>query len=1200
MSTDINAQAAQEPHIMALKRSVRGLLEPRFGIVVDTMTDQLFNLSASAQLTPEGRTHSFEAFCALRDQRDATVNAMLERVDDNYTKLVEIQLRHGHRDISPAELDLVDLDEFENNLAIDRIVQAGSERYWIQLEALTLRIADIINQDPLTVRLPFGLRGLCVAYRSSIKPLEFSNQILTELDRAFARSLLPEIGTVYQEINSSLSAEGWLPGIENELEVSGSRLKKDTTEAPKRPTPQTQTTEVDPQHAPQQLRQAPQAPMTTANRVGGTPQNAAAMNYGGTGDAPAGNANRGPAGPYLSDMASAESAPLQSAGLAVRGKTSFLESSAPLVAPSPMDDVAGDIGSTDFLPGRGSQALNTTVDAGILERLRTPVLEAGQEYTPLSPAELAEKAQGIADQIAQLRDQGVKATATAEPLSKQLGLDQLGPEAEPLRGSVQMVDNLYQTMLDTLPLSDGMSDSIHILKLPLAQLSLLDPDFFRNREHPARLLVERLSEVTALAPKNSARVEKRIDQVLSDVNADYNGDVEIFDKALAQVTELALTVLRQQQKNIQRQVAAEDGKEKRSRAQHLVEEALIARLPDTALPASILELVDKLLRDDLTLRLLREGDSTAYQAVLTQLGELTQRLLTIAQGQQPLNNDEATAEIDGLRSRLDNAQFLTPEQDALLQQLELELAGGRVVDLLDSTLGDHELFAEPAFSERLKTLPRVSRWVKRARDLDMNAWLAEALPDGSTRNLQLIWRNEANTRFAFANEQGQKVRDLNLVELARWLGRRLRPLAPAEQLSIIEKSVFTTLEQKQQDLASVARPVRDGDLDRSELVDRVQSMFRRARRKGATHCALAIHADGSASVQHVQALLTAAGLQTEAEGQLSPSTRGVIVAANSVEVVQAAIQDQLDNADSAGIGIALIDANQSGADELWRSTEETAKRGLTLSPNKGVVAEPEVRPTDLAGAVRKTYVRLKDDMPPRFSMREITRRNSENPELSEVVFQVLLDGSADTGGELIQQTGYHSAALSIALDCVKINTVCQYSEQLAREGREVPIFSVRLSTDSALHHEFLDFMLNEVSESGIGTDRLCIELRDSSRLREEGRAADFARTLRSIGCHIAICDVHPNRGSTAELQMLSPHMLALDGSLWPPESEGEHLPALHQAISDLHHLVGEHVVLRDERERDRAAALGIDFIETLGSTEIEAQALATQLPLIQR
>ena len=72
-----------------------------------------------------------------------------------------------------------------------------------------------------------------------------------------------------------------------------------------------------------------------------------------------------------------------------------------------------------------------------------------------------------------------------------------------------------------------------------------------------------------------------------------------------------------------------------------------------------------------------------------------------------------------------------------------------------------------------------------------------------------------------------------------------------------------------------------------------------------------------------------------------------------------------------------------------------------------------------------------------------------------------------------------------------------------------------------------------------------------------------------------------------------------DSSLWPPAEDGK-LSALHQAISDLHHLVGEHVVLRNPSDSTRAAELGIDLIERFDEGEVTPESVLSTLPQIQR
>lgn len=127
MNNDQDITATEEPRIMELKRYVRGMLEPRIALLFSEMADHLFNLSSSSQHPSEKRTQCFEAFSSLKLQSKNLISGMLARIEQDYLTLVEDRQDSMQRE--QAELDLIDINDFENSLAIDRIVRAGSERY---------------------------------------------------------------------------------------------------------------------------------------------------------------------------------------------------------------------------------------------------------------------------------------------------------------------------------------------------------------------------------------------------------------------------------------------------------------------------------------------------------------------------------------------------------------------------------------------------------------------------------------------------------------------------------------------------------------------------------------------------------------------------------------------------------------------------------------------------------------------------------------------------------------------------------------------------------------------------------------------------------------------------------------------------------------------------------------------------------------
>ena len=1155
---DSAAPAKSSARIMALRQYTGKLLQPRLSLVTEAMADHLFNLSASAKLAPEQRTQAFEAFSALKSRSKDFVAALLLEIDLAFGNLITEQGPPKEGDKLPAELDLGDLRTFDNSSGIDQIVQAGSERYWNQLQSLTSGLGTLLDADPLTIRLPFGLRGLTTAYRRYIEQLNLPDFIIAELDRSFTRNVLPEAGALYQELNAVLASYDDFPATEINAETAVNRSQSASEPA----------TTSSANAPPEGLTPNPLRP-------------------------PRGAANARPLNQKVTPTSSSSDS--VAPNLPKLASDLNLESAAS--AAFPLVTLAHMAGVAEYLPGRSASPESPTIDAAMLARLRLPALPSEQPKNPLSEAQLREKAAEVAQTIAAVRRTGGK-ISHSEPLVDQLGLDQLDLSLQPLKGSVQLIDNLFRTMFDTLPLSDKVSRSFDTLKLPLAELSLTDTSFFENREHPARLLIERLSELTSLAPKNSARVEQKIDDALSVIQREFDGNLDVFEKALIKINALAANMLKQQQRNIKRQIAAEDGKEKREQASERVENDLSQLLPDGLMPASLLGLIDSFLRDELVLIQLRENNSLFYDTVLDRISRINNSLQRTMETGLPLKPDAAKKMTQELPQGLGN-DFLSIEAQSCLQQLQQQLGGEEPITLAASSLPEPEILTEPRLSERLATLPRLENWVKRAHQLKLKSWMSEKLSEHSTQNLQLIWKNANSTRFAFVNEQGFKVKDINLIQLARQLSNRLKPLTPSDELSIIERSVFQTLEKRQKDLNVSKVSPKSLTQSRSEMIDAAQSNIRRARRRGTTSCALAIHAENSAGIQQVTSKLLSSSIAIECEGALSQETHGIIVGTENIEQLRGLLTDDSSPVSPAGIGIATVDGGISSAEALWINLEDIAKQGLATAPNTGVVAAPPPKFSSLASAVRATYALLQKEAPPQFSVRPVHRRILGDAAVVQTRYEVLSNGMAH-GNSVEQRQRYPLTALAIATDCSKVSNTCRFAESVVAAGRTPPLFQLRICTEAALHPEFLDFLLHEVSESGIGTDRLWFELTDSAQLREDNDAAYFCGTLRSIGCQISVAEINPKRGSTAVLQRLKPHTVALDSTLWSADPEDEKLLALHQTISDMHHLVGEHVVLRDSQDNARAQQLGIDFLETFGTEQLSPEALLNELPIITR
>jgi hypothetical protein len=1114
------SRAGDNQTVTLLAKQTRSLLETKLTAFFSALAEQLFTLSSLTILPQPLRPKAFEGYALMKAQQRAVVEAYLRDIKEGFDNLINPDKPTGHSASHPIgttdELDLVDLNEFNDDLAINRMAQAALERHWQAVEAITLRVAKALSANPKHIELPIGPQKLAKLYRNSIKSFEFAPAILREIDRFFLSELLLTMGDIYKKSNELLTDEGLMPDIEKVIDLQGSQLADD---------------------------------VDTSKPV--TPQQSH----------PKGNSSR-----WNSDLIQDQ----QQQGVANQGQGLIAEHG-------------------NYLPGRSHAEGKRGIPAN------NPLSVLDGEVPRAEPAEnLTHKAREISKHILDLRKQGVTTDRTVNSTVRQLDLDQLTPEFAPLIRSVQLVDNLYNTMDSHLALSEAHKNSMNTVRLPLAQLSISEPKFYRNPEHPARLLMERLSEVMTLAPENNHQIAKTIDQITTDLNESFEEDAQAFDHALNQTTDLALKLLRQQQTAIDRLIAAEEGREKRIEAQRAVTHDLEKLFSGRLLATPFLELVDSIVLHALTILTL-QNDADAYQRSLEKLLGCA-KTLELADDSLP-TLESANTDLSTLRQDLLLPEILPSEQEPLFERVALAMAGQLPKDPLDIYAAPLTGMEEPAFSRRLKDLPRLQRWVQRAQNLTVGAWVTDKAESNGKKHVQLIWKNTTNTRFVFITEKAQKYREFNAVTLARWLAYRLSPVEPADQLSIVDRSLFNALEQKQLEIFQT-EAVKDILVSVDDFIDMTQVHIRKARRTGdPSHSGVAV---ASAADNHPAVLALLSSLLTTIDWiktRLDEHHLGLIVpldeATVAVKLAGARESEQV-----TGLSIKAMDGADYDAARFWQNLRSKTENNSPLSPTSGSSAR--ISQPELQRSVVETLKRLKEDMPPTLTFRPIDLASPDEKMPASQKYQVLLDGTPSIEADMVSLASHHSIALVIALDCLKVNAVCEMFESLMSANLTVPCFHISLSTSAACHHQFLDFLLSAISNSGIGTDRLCFELRDSLRLRESAASQDFSSALRSIGCLISIAEVNPSRGSTAQLQALHPHVLVLSEDIVGDSHESIARGDLQRAITELHHMIDEKVALRADIPTAEAVNLGIDIVETTAqSTMTPAELKALQPEMVR-
>ncbi len=470
---------------------------------------------------------------------------------------------------STDELNLIDPKEFEDFLAIDRTVSLGEDMHKLALEALTVRLAILIDVDPNLVRLPIHVRQLCRALQRALNEQAIPQSLTSIIFDYFAKRFVQQLGDFYGPLNSLLSEHGVLPHIEKEIQNKGSLLNRNRQK--QEPQPKKRSTK-SPETQPEVWRETI-APLTSAIDQ----LNQFHRQFGDKLGGAVGNVN--PASLYRS-VIDALNFKREAEGLA---DGNVLSRGVPMS------------GTWD-----GATVASTELD-------QSRVADAQAIARALSALQRNSQAREDVQQTESLRAYLASNKENIGGLQNSSGLT-----ADSLN-QLDMVDNLFGTIKSQLDVSADLKPALGNLQIPLAKLALLDPRFFVDHSNSARNVVDKLSRLASSANFPNKVLESRINNIVDDIISDYENDDSVFDTALDKIEKLLTQQERALARNIDRVVRTQEGQQKLAEAKREVNKVISTRIQPPAAPKVLQDLIDKGWRDLLVLTHVRDGlDSPAW------------------------------------------------------------------------------------------------------------------------------------------------------------------------------------------------------------------------------------------------------------------------------------------------------------------------------------------------------------------------------------------------------------------------------------------------------------------------------------------------------------------------------------------------------------------------------------------------------------
>lgn len=201
-------------------------------------------------------------------------------------------------------------------------------------------------------------------------------------------------------------------------------------------------------------------------------------------------------------------------------------------------------------------------------------------------------------------------------------------------------------------------------------------------------------------------------------------------------------------------------------------------------------------------------------------------------------------------------------------------------------------------------------------------------------------------------------------------------------------------------------------------------------------------------------------------------------------------------------------------------------------------------------------------------------------------FEVLLRKREPDTGALLAPTEFIAAAerfgLSARLDTWVVDRCLDWLEDHPQQAASVRLCSINLSSASLVDPGFGRFLRQRLARSSFPATRLCFEITETGAVSDLGRAVDFIRSLRALGCRFALDDFGTGFCSFSYLPQLDVDLLKIDGSFVREATESPLALAIVQSIVQIARVTGRQSVaewVETPALAEQMRELGLDYAQ---------------------
>jgi diguanylate cyclase (GGDEF)-like protein len=754
---------------------------------------------------------------------------------------------------------------------------------------------------------------------------------------------------------------------------------------------------------------------------------------------------------------------------------------------------------------------------------------------------------------------------------------------------------------------EAARDWFRRLELPLFYVLLTDGGFYRDREHPLRQILDRLTRLGLRDCPLAAGQRKSVEELVTRLAREFDSDRELFGTLLQELEPLAAWLEQSCRRNTERACLMAEGENRLAVARQRVQEALDTRLAGKRVPQAVLTLLEAGWRDLLVTTSLRDGEHSARWKEFT--GVLDELLAIAADVHRRFDLRDLLRQLKaGMQEGADVNGRLQQQAVVELKQL---LSGPQRL------LGDVEWVQVPARRDEGDTsLERwLQKWLERTHRLQPGDWLELRHRGAGAECLRLAWRSDDGSRFLFVNRLGVKANSFSDRELAALMhagnvlacdGERRSPVDDALEAAgygLYERLAWQVTHDPLTGLANSAEFMRQVgralDAAKRQRAHHVLACIRLDRFDDIHNTARAVAEELLRSVAHLlgKALaprMMVARLQDDEfallleDCELGKAQQLFSMRLGELAAMRLNFEGEIYQL-TASAGLVDITYTSDTPAQVLRAARDACAEARRHGGNRIQVYQPSNEERARRDGVVVWVAKLNEALEAeRLALRCQRIQPLAAGSAAGEQYEILL-GMREDGGENLPPSEFVQAAerynRMLAVDRWVVEHTLRWLKEHPAELERLGMVSINLSAHSLTEAQTLGFLLDRVLEHGIPPEKLCFEISETAAITHLADAVDLMQELRRIGCRFALDDFGAGHLSCHHLRHLPLDFLKIDGAFVRGMGSDAADDIMVRAIHALAHFFGLATMaenVEDEAVLQRLREVGVDHAQGYG------------------